>query len=106
MPKYLIQELTENQQSFSHIAEFTISACIAIKMPQALWMPNNGQVPFMDHFVRLNDFSCHTFYTCLEKHIAAGDLYDISPILLSPFLNHQAENGNISALPDLISKGN
>ena len=106
MPRYLKNQLTEDQTNYAYVADFTISACIAMELSEALWMPNDGHPPFMDHFARLNNRSRVAFYNRIQKHIIADELFDISPILLSPLLTHQAESGHISLLPSLISKGN
>ena len=54
LPKYLKKELASGL-SLAHAAHFTIAACLRIEQPTHLWLPLEGDLPVMDHFLGHSD---------------------------------------------------
>ena len=66
-----------------------VAVAIASHQSEIIWSQDNDfKVSIMDSFIQAGDLGKDAFFSSLAPHLANGSLENISPILLTPYVNH------------------
>ena len=84
-----LDDIVLRQIEYVDLARFMVAVAIASHQSEIIWSQDNDfKLSIMDSFIQAGDLGKDAFFSSLAPHLANGSLQNISPILLTPYVNH------------------
>ena len=84
-----LDDIVLRQIEYVDLARFMVAVAIASYQSEIIWSQDNDfKLSIMDSFIQAGDLGKDAFFSSLAPHLANGSLQNISPILLTPYVNH------------------
>ena len=84
-----LDDIVLRQIEYIDLARFIVAVAIASHQMEIIWSQDSDfKVSIMDSFIQAGDLGKDAFFSSLAPHLANGSLENISPILLTPYVNH------------------
>ena len=104
--KYVKDDLNDvilRQIEYCDIADFVVAAVLNCDKACVLWEVDEiFKISIMDQFMASSDLGKEAFLESLNTHFQTGQLINISPILLTPFINYLYNKGELQKFSDYI----
>ena len=98
-----MDDIVLRQIEYVDLARFMVAVAIASQQAEIIWSQDSDfKVSIMDSFIQAGDLGKDAFFSSLAPHLANGSLENISPILLTPYVNHLYDKERLQLTLSLI----
>lgn len=94
-----LDDIVLRQIEYVDLARFMVAVAIASHQSEIIWSQDNDfKLSIMDSFIQAGDLGKDAFFSSLAPHLANGSLQNISPILLTPYVNHLYDKERLESI--------
>ena len=94
-----LDDIVLRQIEYVDLARFMVAVAIASHQSEIIWSQDNDfKLSIMDSFIQAGDLGKDAFFSSLAPHLANGSLQNISPILLTPYVNHLYDKERLGSI--------
>ena len=98
-----VDDLVLRQIEYADAAKFTVAALIMSEQSHLLWESDeNLTKSSMETFVDSTELGIDAFWAALHGHFSTGELKSASPALITPFIRHLYEKGDLKGFVKYI----